>query len=194
MEEIYNNLTNEFNIAKSDIGLKGTSALSGLFNLFLCFFGYRYHRFLIAVAGFIVGAEASYRMLVGVTMDSAAKMLIYIIAGLVCSLIAYSFYRLGVVVLVFAATYNIVLPLITNYVGTTYSMYIAIVAGLLVGFIALRLMRPVIIIATGLSGGLNAVSAFAAIFGYTNSTVLLVVGIVVAVLGILYQFKNTVEQ
>jgi len=194
MEEIYNNLTNEFNIAKSDIGLKGTSALTGLFNLFLCFFGYRYHRFLIAVAGFIVGAEASYRMLVSVTMDSAAKMLIYIIAGLVCSLLAYSFYRLGVVVLVFVATYKIVLPLITNYVASPYSMYIAIVAGLLIGFIALRLMRPVIIIATGLSGGITAVSAFGTMFGFTNSTVLLIVGIIIAIFGILFQFKNTVEQ
>jgi hypothetical protein len=194
MEDIYNKFTEEFDIAKSELGLKGTSVIAGLFNLFLCFFGYRYHRFLIALAGFMVGADAAYKTVSGVTMDNAMKILIILIAGLVCSLIAYSFYKLGIVVLVFAATYTFVMQLIGTNVAEPYNMYIAIVAGLLVGFVALRMIRPIVIVMTGLAGGTTAVTTFATLIGYSNGTFLTIVGLVLAALGIMYQFKNTIEQ
>ena len=193
IESIYNKVIGQFNEAGTELGLKGTSVVAALFNAFICFFGYKYRKFMTAAFGFLFGFYLGVELLASQSMDSAYKLVAELAIGLICALISYSIYKLGIAIIVFTTTYSFAMTIIGSSLSSPINYLVAIIVAILIALTALAVMRPVVIVTTGIYGAFTAVSAFATIFGLTNSTIILVVSIILAVLGILYQFKTTID-
>jgi len=144
------------NIAPITFKLLSIAAI--LFGLFICFFGYRIFRLVLAVAGFIIGA--SFIAGVGFTLTEGKEILVIVIAGLAGGLIAavilLFLYSVGVFLL--GALFGVVIlsgTFVIMDINTSPLIYI--VPALLGGIVALLLQKFMIILITSFTGAWIAV-------------------------------------
>lgn len=159
--------------------------------LLICFFGYKLLRVWCAIVGFAAGALIAG--LVAYAMNADAALLVAAIAGIITAVLSFLFYKSGVFVIGFGAALNILGNFINAY-GISAQWWIiilAIVASVIVGCLAVRFVRPVVIISTSLSGATSIVTNILGIFQVTNWVIILSVIGIVAVLGMVYQFTHT---
>jgi len=130
--------------------------LLGLLN---CFFGYRLFMVTVAIVGFMVGASLGYitGSWLGGTILTVATALVLGMIGAWASVVAY--YAFIFVVGAFGFAF------LTAFVWGLYSeagsVLFPVVAGLIGGFVALRIQRIIIIVGTAAQGA--RVSVFAAV-------------------------------
>ena len=73
------------------------------------------------------------------------------------------------------------------------SFVLGLALGIAVGVLAMKFMREVLIFTTAISGGMNAANALLPVFGLQNAAAALIVGLALAVLGIVVQWKTTAK-
>ena len=73
------------------------------------------------------------------------------------------------------------------------SVVLGLALGIAVGVLAMKFMREVLIFTTAISGGMNAANALLPVFGLQNAAAALIVGLALAVLGIVVQWKTTAK-
>lgn len=157
-----------------------------------CFMGYRLMKFWIAVIGFAAGGMLGYFICAEFVNNLGYAILAGFLAGLVLAFIAYKIYLLGVWILAFIMTVQLAGRI---QVDKEYWQVIILIAGVflavVIGFLAIKFVRPVIIISSGLSGAVTAVTEILKLTG-NDSRIVMLTGIgIVAALGILVQFKTT---
>lgn len=166
-----------------------------IFSLAACFFGYRLLKIWSTIIGFIIG------LIIGGTLaDFFSKGNLWItigvalVVGIILGVLAFFLYKVGVFILVLiesvALISNILTTLISNLSGTIIYI-IAIVLGILIAILAIKLMRPVVIVVTALNGGSSIVSALIRFGLVSNNLILLIVFAVIAVAGMVVQFLTT---
>lgn len=134
------------------------SSLFILTGLLICFFGYRIFRFVLAVAGFIIGA--SFIAGVAYTLTEGQDLLVIIIAGIaggfISALALLFLYSAGVFIL--GALFGIVLFSGTSiFINYNISPIIYIIPAVLCGVLALLVQRFMLILITSLIGAWIAV-------------------------------------
>lgn len=60
-----------------------------------------------------------------------------------------------------------------------------------IGCIAVKFVRPAVIVSSGIHGGISLAGAILSAIGLKDQTMALVTGIALAIVGILFQFANT---
>lgn len=150
-----------------------------------CFFGYRIFRFLTAVIGFVVGAVIGGGLGM-VSAGQAGALGFGLILGILGGLLAFKLYKFGVFIICFGAGAVLggALGLASGDQGMILSF--AGIAGLLLGVLGVILTKPIIIISTSVGGGMGAGSALGMLIQQPSMG--LILGIVLAVAGILVQF------
>jgi hypothetical protein len=131
-----------------------------LLGLLICFFGYRIFRFVLAVAGFVIGA--SFVAGFGFTLTDGKDILVILIAGIAGGLIAGALflflYSAGVFLV--GAVFGILLfSAIFGGLNINTSPILYIVPALAGGFLALLLQKFMIILITSFTGAWAAVMA-----------------------------------
>ena len=153
-----------------------------VFSLLNCFLGYRLVKLWSALCGFAVGWVAAFAVSMHFLANAGVSAVIGIAAGLLLGGIAFFLYKAGVFFLC---------------VGLIPIQWLAIVLGLAlgiaVGVLAMKFMREVLIFTTAISGGMNAANALLPVFGLQNAAAALIVGLALAVLGIVVQWKTTAK-
>lgn len=164
------------------------AVFGAVFALLNCFLGYRLVKLWSALCGFAVGWVAAFAAAMHFLGNAGVCAAIGIAAGLLLGGIAFFLYKAGVFALCVFLVFFLCLGLIPI-------QWLAVAAGLVlgiaVGALAMRFMREVLIFTTGVSGGMNAAGALLPVFGLENAAVSLVAGLVLAVLGIVVQWKTT---
>lgn len=168
--------------------------------LLYCFYGYGCIRFISALIGFGIGLWAGSRLTELLGLASPLNMIIPFVIGVALALISYGVYRLAVFLTVFTAAFGTVSQLVVTYgadrMSALMQLIVAFAAALLFAVLAEIFLRPLIIVVTALTGGL----AFSSILfsemiqvtwsGQAAFYVQLIVAVVLAVLGMLRQFKR----
>lgn len=165
----------------------GLLAASVVIGLLICFFGLKLVKVLGALVGFLLGAGigAAAGLMFGLSGPAFAGVVLG--AGIVCGVISWFLYKLGVFLLIFAETMGIVLGI--GGADSIPVLIAAIVGGLILAILAIRFIEPIVIVITGISGGLAAGNSAAQLMGLTAGMWSgLVLGIVAAVIGIGVQF------
>lgn len=129
------------------------STTSVIIGIIICFFGYRIFRFVLAVAGFILGA--SFIAGVASTLTESPDTSVIIIAGVAGGLIAalslLLLYSAGVFLL--GALFGVVmLSVISLIFNLSTNLLIYIIPAIICGVLALVLKRFMIILITSLVG------------------------------------------
>jgi hypothetical protein len=183
-------LGNAFNMSG---GLSGVwafiIAVSMITSVLQCFFGYKIFKFWIGVQGFIlfglIGAGLGYLAFKG---QMGLVILFGIILGGLGAFLAMKLYKIGVFIQCFGTglIFGILLGIAATLdAGQMAAM--AIVFGTLLGIIGVILIKPLIILSTGFSGGMTLGCGLALLIKQ-NIILGILLGIIISICGVLYQF------
>ncbi len=175
-------------------GKNGIGAgIGAVFALINCFFGYRMMRFWIGTVGFFVGIWGGYTGSQYFLDNQALCAVIGIGAGVLMTFVAFRIYLAGVF-LICGLFGFILFSNIGNLWFSEYETIVIIISALMgigIGVAGVILSRPAIILTTAISGGMMASQIIFGIFGIEHAAAMTIVGVILSVLGIFWQFYNT---
>lgn len=168
-----------------ELGLTIAAIVIALLN---CFFGYKLRKVWIAFIAFVVGyLLGDFIMGIFIKDNVTPAIITGIIVGVIFMLIGFKAYLTGVFILCGGLAFLICYIFVPEQ---WIAIVTGIAAGLLVGFIAIKVVKPTIILSTGIGSGMTAAGSLLSIFKYNNLIVVFVLGAVISALGIYYQFKS----
>ncbi|MEF9970165.1 MAG: DUF4203 domain-containing protein [Ruthenibacterium sp.] len=170
--------------------------LTILWALLHCFFGYKLQKIWVALMSFLVGSVLGYIIAAMFSPPTWVPWIAALALGVLFVFISFKLYLVGVFLLSFVLFAVCVQSVITNQTA----MWIVIVAGgILIGVLAVKFTRPVLIFATALGGGLTAAKNLLIMTGVTALLgaegiwlyLPIAVGLLLAGLGAWFQYKTT---
>jgi hypothetical protein len=158
-----------------------------------CFFGYRLLKLWLFLAGLALGLASGYGAGMRMNLGQTPCILIGVVLGLALGFLAFKIWKLGVFLLCGGMAYLFGAVWIPQW-------WLTALVAIAVGILAVKFVRPVVILSTGLSGGSSAVQALSCALvslgalptvNFLSGWLAWVLGIVLAVGGIAYQFKHS---
>ena len=151
-----------------------------LIGLMSCFFGYKLNKTLIAIMGLIIGFN----------LGIADQTIIYIVSAIIALLfgfISYNLYLVGIFLLCAITVYSL-----CNNLGleSNIQTIISVISGIIAGILGVKFTRPLMIISTSLGGASLITENAFNLFNFQNNILSIIVLIIIAVLGMSYQFKQ----
>lgn len=161
----------------------------------MCFMGYRLFRVFIALCG--VGLGAVLGSVVGSFVDANDVVMIILIVMFVAGICLVSFliYKVGVFLIAFFVFWSLSAMILDGFKLPIKPLYIALLIGLLMGILTVMFIKPMVIVSSGLGGGIALMaSLFGSLLHLSGNAALIVMlltGIFVGGVGMLVQFKVT---
>ena len=162
-----------------------------------CFFGYKFLRVFITVIGFLAGLGIGYLIGVRVGANDIVKWILAVVIAIALAAVSFFIYKAGV----FLVTFFVVLALVFQLcekLPAPWPPVIAVIVGLAAGILAVIFVRPVVIITSGLCGGMSFSMALVSdLIKWQSSysqVVVFALGLAIGILGILFQFKTSKKQ
>lgn len=124
------------------------------FGILNCLFGYRLLRFWMMLAGFGLGAGGAYfilRSLETPLEPSRLYILVMLVSALVLALIVFFFYRAGIFMVVSAMGAAVSVYIVRPNSSATF--FLCLLIGVVLGIVAIRFEKELVIFLTGLFGG-----------------------------------------
>lgn len=168
----------------------------------LCFAGYRLQRIGIALIGFLLGAGIGISIAGGQEELAWLAIVLALVGGIVFSLLAYRMYLAGIFLLsgILAFTIAQALLLLLHLPGWA-NIAGGVVIGILVGILAVKFTRPVLIFTTALQGSFGVVRHGLTLLGENPDQpggwmlyAAIAVAVVLAVLGVYVQWRTSPEK
>ena len=153
-----------------------------------CFFGYRLNKTLIAVMGLIIGFNLGLTYLPNIITDQTIIYVVSIVMAILVGLISYNLYLVGVFLLCAIAIYILCENLSLD---SNVKTLVGMIAGLIAGILGIKFTRPLMIISTSLGGASLLTNTAFALLNFQNTALSFIIIIVIAILGMLYQFKQS---
>jgi hypothetical protein len=185
----------------------------GILALIICFFGYRLLRFFLLVVGFIGGCYGGFLLYPHVAswisgMPEFVELILAGVFGIAAAILIHFLFRLAIVV---GVGYGVFVLSEAYFVEMDNALLYRIIAAVVVAIVAALLIKVVFVLATALGGGVlaltklcsgvsamqtvlyenEAVFAYLKPIGISSLTISVAVGLVIGLLGILFQFANT---
>lgn len=152
-----------------------------------CFLGIKVFRIWMALIGFLAGFVVGFYIPVeALQLDAVIGLAAGVILGAVLCIVCAKIYIVSVM---FASWLFMTMALLVIVQPEAW-MWILVCAGigLIPALVALRFAEPMVIIATGLWGGMTALQSAAEILAFSERIIILVVGLVAACFGVMVQF------
>ena len=194
MDTIKNGISSWISEVESRLAGMGTAGviLGAVWNLFVCFFGYRFYRVVITICGFLFGALVSY-FLIGkyAAIDQTVLLILALAIGVVVALIAYVLYRAGIFLLVAAAMFFILSGLMSVTAANQNMVFlISGIIALVCAILSVKFMKQIMIFSSGLAGGFGTVKIIGTVLGLSSQMALTAVSLILAAAGIWFQLRN----
>ncbi len=169
------------------------AAVYTILALVCTFAGYRLQKLGIAVAAFGISYSFARILISHFVGYSEAVTGCSIIFGLVCAGMSYNLYIVGLFFLMMGLS---VFTCWNQFSNQWIGVSVGVAVGIPLGFLAVRMNKPILIISTALFGGVIAVryglvllDAYTSISPISDTTALLI-GAVLGVIGIIVQYKT----
>lgn len=161
-------------------------AAIGVVGLLFCFFGLKLVRIWAALFGFAGGAALGYYAASYFNVSSSVLWIIGLAAGVILAGLSIWLYRFGI----FLVSWGMGTAIAFYLIHQKGWLFIAVCAGigLVIALIALKLCVPVIMVVTGLFGGLAAGQVIDKFIPADIKILQIVLPVVIVILGILVQF------
>ena len=168
---------------------QGTTALivAAVIGALVCLFGLKLVKLLTAAAGAVVGAGLGVSVAIGFGLTKIAFLAVVIAGAVILGALAFFLYKFGVFLMVLACVFGVCAMLLN--LDSVIPLIISIVIAVGFAVLAVIFIEPLVIIVTGLSGGISTGLAAAELAGLTaHAWIGLAIGAVAAVVGISVQF------
>lgn len=150
-----------------------------------CLMGYKLYKVYMALCGFVLGGS------LGIILAIKCNSMIWLIIGLFIAIafayIAYKFYQIGLFVVGCITSFPLFAIIALLISQTKGALIVALLIASAVGIVVAIFNKPIIIVATSISGGSSAGTLFACIIAHTR--MMGVFGIIFTCLGLYYQTK-----
>lgn len=164
-------------------GVSIVFAFVAIINLVQCFFGYKLFKLLSTIVGSFVGAIVGIIICASLHLNSATIPVI-LFCAIGGAVLAFSVYKLGVFV------YTGFLPgLIAALLSQEPVIFFIVFA--FFGVLGVILSRPYLIASTSIPSGIAAGMSIMIIFKMNNTAAGVFIGLVLAIIGFIYQWKTT---
>lgn len=177
------------------LGVQGVWLALGVVMAFLnCFFGFKLLKVWCTLTGFLIGSIVAFAITEHFSKKPEVSTIVAVVAGAVLGFLAYKLYLAGVFVLCAGLSYlayTLLVPAQTNEVLHWVLPVVGFVLAVVVGVLAIKFVHPVVVLSTGIGGGLSAAAGLLGIFGFQQGTAATVAGVLLAVLGIFVQLRTT---
>lgn len=150
--------------------------------------GYRLFKGWCAVAGFAGGLYLGQVLAARLGLSGWAQVLIMLVPAVVAAALSWYFYRAGVFAYVFCAGLWLGARMFDIY---WISLIFGVVLGLIAAVIALKLLRPALIVLTSVSGAYAASGMILDILAVDTWWVTLLLFALLALWGMVFQFLTT---
>lgn len=171
--------------------------------LLYVFFGYKLLRVYISILGLILGAFIGVVICAVLDLTSTTVVLVIIgVSALALAVAGFLLYKVGLFVLIVLSILPVVLTIVKEFatVQPVFMWVGSALIALILAVLAMFFVRPVVIIATAFSGGIsianlivnNILPEIAEMNTKEGARIfMLIIGLVIAVLGIYFQFMTT---
>lgn len=164
-----------------------------VFGLINCFLGYKLLKLWVTVLGFAAGSVLGFfGVKQFVTDQILAASVVALIAGVVIALIAYRIYLAGIFIVCWTVGFSLCNLLLQPKSSAPF--FLCLLVGFGIGVLGVKFVGPVVILTTGIQGGIFSGVSLGTIFGIGEIGVQLAAGIVIAVLGVTFQFLTCQKQ
>lgn len=152
-----------------------------------CFFGVKIFRIWMALVGCFVGYVIGFYLPVyALQLNTGVGLIAGIILGVVLAIVSAKIYMVSVMfaswIFSVSALWVILQP------KTWIWMLVCAGIGIIPALISLKFAEPMVIIATGLFGGMTAAAKGAELLGFSEQMIVWIVGLVIACFGMMVQF------
>lgn len=162
--------------------------LAGLvFCLLNCFLGYRLRKIWNIFVGFLTGSAAALSLCMHFDISFRWALAASLAGGIICALLAYLLYRLGLFILCFGLTVSLLIQLLPAASTTVLAVFLII--GAVVGGLAIAKERVTVSLVTAIGGGFGSSLLLLSLMGQGRSLLLILLTALLSFLGILVQLK-----
>ncbi len=158
-----------------------------IIGLITCFFGYKLNKTIIAIFGLIIGYNLGVTLLPNVITDQTTIYIISVIIAIAIGLISYKLYLVGIFLLCALAAYILCDNL---QLAQNIKTIVGLITGIIAGILGVKFTRPLVIISTSLAGATTFAENILNLLNYQNNNLTIIISIIVAIIGIIYQFKQ----
>lgn len=155
-----------------------------------CFFGYKLNKTLIAIFGLIIGFKLGITYLPSLLSDQTLIYIISAIIAITVGIISYNLYLIGVFLLCALAAYTLCKNL---GLSENIQTIIGVLSGIVAGALGVKFTRPLMIISTSLAGSTALIENILLLLNIKNDILSIILFILIAILGMSYQFKQKEE-
>ena len=160
--------------------------VTGIVGLLICFFGLKLIRLQAALGGFLMGALIGIGVAWTAGISGLTFAIVVFACGAVLAALSFFLYKFGVFCVVFCVCLGMGVQIADPQ--STLPLVIVLAIALILAIVAVIFVEPVIIICTGISGGVTAGISAAAAMGLEGIWPGYAIGAVAAILGMVVQF------
>mgnify|MGYP003279892495 CR=1 FL=1 len=170
-------------------GLAWIAGAAGILSaLISCFFGYRLLKVWTTLIGFIAGFCLGSYLSEQFVDSSWIPVAVGLVTAALFAALAFKAYMAGVFLVGGLWAFAVSVLLIQADTGWMFLLCGGI--GLVTGIFAVWFVKPVIIVVSSLQGGVQLSALTLSMLHIDQSTVLIITGVVIGILGMIFQFLN----
>lgn len=151
--------------------------------------GYKLIRSWISILGFLIGAFVGFRLL-SMFVDQVGYVLLgAILCGVLLSILSYRIYLVGVFLIAGFGVFQIGMACLPLKGG--FLLIVSVLLGFIAAYLAIKFMRPAIILITAFHGGIMAATLLPQFIALPDGWTTLTFGLVIGAVGTAIQFLTT---
>ena len=167
------------------------------------FFGYKLLRVYISLLGFLIGVALGIVICAVFDLSNTTAVIVIIcVCAVALAALGFWLYKAGLFVMILLSLFPIILSIVSEFttIQPVFMWIGSILFALVLAILAMFFVRPVVIIGTAVSGGLSIanliINSLLPEIAQVNTVdgariFMLIIGAVIAVLGIYFQFVTT---
>ena len=171
--------------------------------LLYVFFGYKLLRVYISLLGFLIGFALGIVICAVFDLSNTTAVIVIIcVCAVALAALGFWLYKAGLFVMILLSLFPIILSIVSEFttIQPVFMWIGSILFALVLAILAIFFVRPVVIIVTAVSGGLSIanliINSLLPEIAQVNTVdgariFMLIIGAVIAVLGIYFQFMTT---
>lgn len=171
--------------------------------LLYVFFGYKLLRVYISLLGFLIGFALGIVICAVFDLSNTTAVIVIIcVCAVALAALGFWLYKAGLFVMILVSLFPIILSIVSEFttIQPVFMWIGSILFALVLAILAIFFVRPVVIIVTAVSGGLSIanliINSLLPEIAQVNTVdgariFMLIIGAVIAVLGIYFQFVTT---
>ena len=178
-------------------------AVSLLLCLLFAMFGYRLLKLFVAFFNLLFGAFVGLALADFLKLDDTFHLVLLLVFAVLFSLVGFFVYKLGLFMVVASSVFSAAIAVLPEFVQSEYLVPASLAAALLLGIFAAFFVRPIVIIVSATAGGVMFVNLLMDFVlsriktldpSGVTAAVVLVMGGLIAVFGIYWQFTHTEKE